>query len=423
MQSYRIEINPTKTQEKLIQQSCDVARFAYNWMLGIKIAERAALESLSKMYDLDKVPSIHGNSIEWNREWVKFKKDKTWITEVSKCCGSNALRDLENAFKKFFTKKAKHPKFKKKGQKDSFRVDCNVFVEYDKVQIPGIGKIKLKEKGYATDKRIKLSSARISRDVDRWFVSFFIKGNQVIPKLPDITNITEQEIIGIDLGIKELAVTSDSQTFENPKAYQRYLKRLKRYQQQVSRKKKGSNSRKKSVTKLGRLHRKIRNVRKYNVNKLTSSVVKTKPKLIVIETLKPKNMMKNHKLAGSISDAAFGEIKRQFEYKSEWNGIRLVKAPQFYASSKFCSCCGKKKNDLKLSDREWTCSNCGKEHDRDFNAAQNLKFFGCWLLGIENTVSYTGINASGDERLQFLTEQCSSMKLEFGSKLGLKNVK
>jgi putative transposase len=392
-------------------------------MLGKKIGERAALESLAKMYGLDKVPSLHGTAIDWHKEWCKFKIGKDWITEVSKSCGQNALRDLETAFKKFFTKKARHPKFKKKEQCDSFRVDCNIFIDYDTIKIPIIGKIKLTECGYATDKRIKLSSATISRDVDRWFVSFFIKGNQVIPTLPDLSLAQEQEIVGVDLGIKELAVTSDGQTFENPKAYQKYLKRLKKYQRRVSRKKKGSNSRKKSVLKLARLHRKIRNIRKDTTNKLTTSVVKTKPKLIVIEILKPKNMMKNHKLAGSIADSAFGEIKRQFEYKSAWNGIHLVKAPQFYASSKFCSCCGKKKNDLKLSDREWKCSSCGAEHDRDFNAAQNLKFFGCWLLGIENTVSYTGIDASGDERLQFLREQCSSMKLEFESKLGLNSFK
>jgi len=419
MKSFRIEIKPTKKQLKLIQQSCDVSRFAYNWMLGIKIGERTALESLAKMWDLDKVPSIHGSSIDWNKEWVKFKKDKKWITDVSKCCGSNALKDLEQAFKRFFSKKSKFPKFKKKGQKDSFKVDDKVYVDYNTIQIPIIGKVKLKEKGYATHQRIKLSSATISRDVDRWFVSFFIKTTNSLPTLPDLKTITEQEIVGVDLGIKELAVTSDGQTFENPKAYQKYLKRLKRYQQQVSRKKKGSNSRKKAVQKLGQLHRKIRNIRKDASNKLTTSVVKTKPKLVVIETLKPKNMMKNHNLAGSISDASFGEIKRQFEYKTLWNGIRLVKAPQFYASSKFCSCCGKKNKELKLSDREWKCSSCGAEHDRDFNASQNLKFFGLWLLDIENTVSYTGINASGDERLQFFQEQCSSMKLEFESrKLG-----
>jgi putative transposase len=413
MKSFRIEIKPNKTQAKLIQQSCDVARFAYNWMLGIKTSERAALESLAKMYDLDKVPSIHGTAIDWHKEWCKFKIGKDWITDVSKCCGQFALKDLEISYKMFFANLTKHPKFKKKGQKDSFRVDGWLLVDYNTVQIPNIGKIKLKEYGYATDKRIQLSSATISRDVDRWFVSFFIKNNQVIPTLPDLSTCQESEIVGVDLGIKELAVTSDGQTFENPKAYQKYLKRLKRYQRQVSRKQKGSNSRKNSALKLSRLHRKIRNIRKDNINKLTTSVAKTKPKLIVIETLKPKNMMKNHNLAGSIADAAFGEIKRQFEYKSEWSGIHLVKAPQFYASSKFCSCCGAKKNDLKLSDREWKCSSCGAEHDRDFNASQNLKFFGCWLLNIESTASYAGIDASGDERLQFLREQCSSMKLEF----------
>lgn len=415
MKSYRIEINPNKKQLQLIQQSCDVSRFAYNWMLGKKIAERAALESLAKMWDLDKIPNIHGTAIWWHNEWIKFKKDKPWITEVSKCCGQFALKDLETAYKRFFSKTCGFPKFKSKGKYDSFRVDGSVFVDYNIIQIPTIGKIKLKEKGYATDKRIKLSSATISRDVDRWFVAFFIKDTVVIPQLPKFSDIQEADIIGVDLGIKELAVTSDGQTFENPKAYQKYLKRLKRYQRQVSRKKKGSNNRKKAVQKLGRLHRKIRNVRKDASNKLTSSVVKTKPKLIVIETLKPKNMMKNHNLAASISDSSFGEICRQFEYKSVWTGVHLIKAPQFYASSKFCSCCGKKKTELKLCDREWTCKGCGTHHDRDWNAAMNLKFFGLWLLN-KNTVSYTGINASGDERLQFFREQCSSMKLEFGSK-------
>lgn len=423
MKSFRIEIKPNKTQLKLIQQGCDVSRFAYNWMLGKKIGEFAALESLAKMWDLEKIPSIHGSSIDWNKEWVIFKKDKKWITDVSKCCGSMALRNLEQAFKTFFTKKSKFPKFKKKGKSDSFRVDGSIFVDFVSVQIPVIGKVKLKECGYATDKRIQLSSATISRDVDRWFVSFFIKDNLIIPSLPNLNEVQENDILGIDLGIKELAVTTDGQTFQNPKAYQKYLKRLKRYQRRVSRKQKGSNSRKKAIQKLGRLHRKIRNIRKDASNKLTTSVVKTKPKLIVIETLKPKNMMKNHNLAGSIADASFGEIKRQFEYKAAWNGIHLVQAPRFYASSKFCSCCGKKNNELKLSAREWVCECCFTNHDRDFNASRNLKFFGCWLLNIKNTVSYTGINASGDERLQFLQEQCSSMKLEFKSKLNLYSFK
>jgi putative transposase len=138
--------------------------------------------------------------------------------------------------------------------------------------------------------------------------------------------------------------------------------------------------------------------------------------MIVIESLKPSNMMKNHKLASSISDSAFGEIRIQFEYKCKWNGIHLIKAPIFYPSSKFCSCCGAKNKELQLKDRTWTCKKCNTFHDRDNNASENLKFLGLWLLDlVESTGSSPGINASGDERLQFLTEQCSSMKLEFKS--------
>lgn len=141
-------------------------------------------------------------------------------------------------------------------------------------------------------------------------------------------------------------------------------------------------------------------------------MVKAKPKMIVIESLKPKNMSKNHKLAGSILDAAFGKIKIQLTYKCKREGIWLIQAPTFYASSKFCSCCGWKYKELSLSEREWTCKKCGTCHDRDVNAAKNLQFFAEWMLEL-NTGSSPEINACGDERLQFLQEQCSSMKQEF----------
>ena len=137
-----------------------------------------------------------------------------------------------------------------------------------------------------------------------------------------------------------------------------------------------------------------------------------------MESLKPKNMSKNHKLAQSILDSSFGKIKDTLKYKCEWNGIHLIMAPTFYASSKYCSCCGHKKTDLKLSDREWTCSNCGEHLDRDVNAAKNLQYYALWLMDkhigeSQSTVSSTGSYACGDERLQFLTEQCLSMKQEF----------
>ena len=188
----------------------------------------------------------------------------------------------------------------------------------------------------------------------------------------------------------------------------------------VARRQKGSKNKQKAITKLSKIHKRVADIRNDTVHKLTSSLVKTKPKIIVIETLKPKNMSKNHKLASAVLDSSFGKIKDTLKYKCSWNEIHLIMAPTYYASSKYCSIYGHKHNELKLSDREWTCKNCGTHLDRDVNAAKNLQFFGLWMIDKhspsgESTVSSTESNACGDERLQFLTEQCSSMKQEFKS--------
>ena len=175
------------------------------------------------------------------------------------------------------------------------------------------------------------------------------------------------------------------------------------------------------------MYRRITNIRSDAAHKMTTSLVKDKPKILVIESLRPKNMSKNHKLAGSILDAAFGRIKTLLTYKCKREGIRLVQAPTFYASSKFCSCCGRKYKELSLSEREWTCRECETHHDRDINAAKNLQYFAAWMLDLvgsapanQPTESSSGSYACGDERLQFLQEQCSSVKQEFKSaNLGL----
>ena len=258
----------------------------------------------------------------------------------------------------------------------------------------------------------------VLRQADRWFVSFILRETNEVPELANINEIEERDVLGVDLGVKELAITSTGETFENPKAYKSYLKKLQRYQRMVSRRVKGSNNRKKAITKLAKVHKRVADIRNDSVHKLTTSLVKAKPKVIVIETLKPKNMSKNHKLAQSVLDSSFGKIKETLKYKCAWNGIHLIMAPAFYASSKYCSCCGHKKTDLKLSDREWTCSNCGEHLDRDVNAAKNLQYYALWLMDkhigeSQSTVSSTGSYACGDERLQFLTEQCSSVKQEF----------
>jgi putative transposase len=249
--------------------------------------------------------------------------------------GQEALRDLYTAFQRFFSKKSGYPRFKKRGQRDSFRLTGSVYVGSDFVQLPNIGKVKLKEKNHPIlDGKCKLSQATVSRQADRWFVSFILHEEIEVPELSPINEIEEGDILGVDLGIKELAITSEGETFENPKAYKSHLIKLQRYQRMVSRRVKGSNNRKKAITRLTKVHKKIADIRNDTVHKLTASLVKAKPKVLVIETLKPKNMSKNHKLAQSILDSSFGKIKTSLKYKCTWNGIHLIMAPTFYASSK-----------------------------------------------------------------------------------------
>ena len=416
MRGYRLELKLNQSQRVLCAKSAGTARFAYNWKLRILIDE---YEKAKAEANGGKVKCNFGNAIAWHKEWVLLKDELPWIRETSKCCGQEALRDLYTAFKSFFSKKSCYPRFKKRERRDSFRVTSNVYIGPDFVHLPIMGKVRLKEKNHPIlDGKCKLSQATVSRQADRWFVSFILREEIEVPELSPINEIEERDVLGVDLGVKELAITSEGETFENPKAYNSHLKKLQRYQRMVSRRVKGSNNRKKAVTKLAKVHKRVADIRKDAVHKLTTSLVKAKPKVIVMESLKPTNMSKNHKLAQSVLDSSFGKIKDTLKYKCEWNGIHLVFAPAFYASSKHCSCCGHKKTDLKLSDREWTCSNCGTHLDRDVNAAKNLQYYALWLMDkhigeSQSTVSSTGSYACGDERLQFLTEQCSSVKQEF----------
>ena len=422
---YVLELKLNNTQTALCYNSAGVARFAYNNRLAI-ISNNYKEFKISQNANKYKIKL--GTAIDWYKDLILLKKEKTWISQVSKCCGQESLRDLEQAFKRFFAKKSGYPKFKKRGQRDSFRLCGQTFIASNYAQLPILGKIRLKEKNYPIHEgKIKLSQATVSRQADRWFVSFFIKEDIETPELSQLEDISINDILGVDLGIKELAITSEGDTFKNPKAYKSHLKKLQRYQRMVSRRIKGSNNRKKAITRLSRVHKRVADIRNDTVHKLTSSLVKAKPKAIVIETLKPKNMSKNHKLASSILDSSFGKIRDTLKYKCAWAGIHLIMAPTFYASSRYCSVCGHKHNELKLSDREWTCSNCDVHHDRDVNAAKNLQYYALWLMDKhspsgkyitslargESSVSSTQSYACGDERLQFLTEQCSSLKQEF----------
>ncbi len=440
MRSYNIELNLNKEQEILCKKSAGTSRYAYNWALNLCNTEYEVAKKIAEDNSESKVKCKFKSAMERHKDWNLLKKEEThsWIYETSKCCGQEALIDLDTAFKRFFKKQGGYPKFKKRGDKDSFRLTGSIYIFKDKVQLPNIGKVRLKETGYTpipegVDK-LALTQITVSRRANKWFVSFLLKENVDDAPLPTYEEITDDEfdVIGLDLGIKDLGITSYGETFHNPKAYKKHQQRLKRYQRSLSRKKKGSNNRAKAKAKVAKLHMRVATIRKDAVHKMTSSLVKTKPKVLVIEGLKPKNMSKNRKLAGAILDASFGMAKTQLQYKCKWDGIHLVIAPTWFASSKLCSECGHYYENLKLSDREWTCPHCGEHHDRDVNAARNLRSYGLWLLDLL-TVSSTGLACRDDEchrsgpyqndevhrdkRLQFLQERCLSEKQEFITRL------
>ena len=376
---YKTELKPNNKQITLLLKHCGVARFAYNWGLSKRIQEYKETKQSS-------------NAIEQHRQLNLAKKEEfPWMYEVSKCAPQEALRDLDTAFKNFFRRckkkeKSGYPKFKsKKKGIGSFRLTGSIQIESNRVKLPRIGWIRLKEKNYLPVGQPQQTS--ISEKAGRWFISFNSKQEIIIPE------IKTGEIIGIDLGINKLAICSDGTIFENPKSLSKRLKKLRRIQQSLSRKQKESNNRKKARRIVTNLHYKISNIRKDALHKATSTIVRTKPLVAVLEDLNVSGMMKNRKLSRSIQDASFYEFRRMLEYKMERIGSKVLLAGKFYPSSKLCSSCGNKKAELSLDIREYNCEVCGLIMDRDINASLNLKSI---YNKIKDTVSSTGIKVCGE---------------------------
>lgn len=361
LRKYKTEIIVNNKQKTLLLQHLGAARWAFNWALVKK------KEAFDKK---EKIP----NAIDLHKELNKLKKTIIpWMYNSSKTAPQNALRDCDRAFENFFTrcrKKVKgkkgFPKFKsKKNEKKSFRLNGSIRVLDKKIQLPRLGKIKLSEKKYFPSD-CKILSATVSKQAGKWFVS-------IQAEIPNKEYFNaKNEVVGIDLGIKNLATCSDGSTYENPKALKNNLKRLKRKQKQLSRKEKRSKNYGKVKQKLAKLHYHISNIRKDCLHKITSKII-DENQVIVLEDLKVSNMMKNHCLAQAISDVGLFEFRRQIEYKAKWNGRKVIFADTFFPSSKLCSCCGWKNSDLKLTDRVFECKVCNNKIDRDYNASLNLK--------------------------------------------------
>jgi len=353
---HKIRLEPTVKQLILFHKSAGVARFSYNW----------ALAKWQELYEAGEKTS----EISLRKQLNSIKRvEFPWMYEVSKTCPQQAIKNLGNAFSRFFKKTSKYPKFKKKGIHDSFRADDGpgtFTITENRIKLSKIGSVKLSENLRFTG---KLISATVTRRAKHWYVSVCIE--------TEINPITHenQGVVGVDLGIESLAVLSNSVVFENPNALRRNLHKLKRIQRSASRKVKGSYNRKKAMQAVASLHAKIYFLRQDSLHKLTTHLAKGF-KTIVIEDLNVKGMVKNHHLAQAIFDCGFGEFRRQLTYKCQWYGSELVVADRFFASSKICSSCSFYYKGLTLNIREWTCPCCGTIHDRDYNASKNLEQIG-----------------------------------------------
>ena len=350
--SHKIRLHPNKEQTQGLRKACGCSRFAWNW--GLREWERQYKEGLKP------------TAFKLNKQFNAIKKQQfPWIYESPKDCNQRPFINLGKAFTKFIKEKKGHPKLHKRGRRDSFYIsnDKARIVEDKWIQVPLLGKIRLAENPRFSG---KIMSYTVSLDVDQWFVS-------IAYELPDPSNkITNQEVLGIDLGLKHFAVLSDGTKIENPKLFKKIEKQRVRAERRLAKKQKGSANRRKARVRLAKIHRKLRRQRQDFIHKFTSGLAKTKQEL-VIEDLKVSNMLKNHKLAQSIANVCWGELRRQLEYKTRRYGSLLTVVSTFFPSSKLCSCCGFKLDKLNLSVREWACPKCSTVHDRDLNAAMNLK--------------------------------------------------
>jgi putative transposase len=386
IRGFKTELDPNDRQRTALLQHAGTARFAFNWGLQRKIEARKNGE---------KNPS----AMQLHREWNVWKRENApWWTEVSKATPQEAFRDLDRAYANFFRRcksktkdKKGFPRFKsKRNGIGSFRLTGSIHATDTHVRLPRIGALRLKEHGYIpTD--AKVLSATVSERAGRWFVSLQV---EIESQNRHWQKDEEHPIVGVDLGIKTLAVVSDGTAFDNPQALKSKLRKLKRLQRSLSRKVKGSSNRRKAARCVAKLHWRISNVRADALHKITTELTRTKS-VIVIEDLNVSGMLKNHCLARAISDLGLHEFRRQLTYKGEWNDCLILTADRFFPSSKTCSECGWVNADLKLSDREWVCLDCGCVHDRDHNASVNLENWGVNALIAVSSTEMS--NACGEE--------------------------
>lgn len=357
LKAYKYRIYPNKEQKVQIAKTFDCCRFVYNQTLAYR---KEAYEK-----EMKSVNKTDCNNY-CNRE---LKQVYDWLRKVDKFALTNAIYNMDFAYRKFFKEHAGYPKFKSKHDNHkSYTTNFtngNIAADFEngKIKLPKLKEVKAK---LHREFEGQIKSATVLQvPSGKYYVSILVETNHC--EMPH----TDKKI-GMDLGIKDLCITSDGKKYENPKTIRKYEKKLAKLQRKLAHKEKRSKNYYKQKNKIALCHEKIRNIRKDDLHKVSHGMI-SENQVIVSENLQIKNMVKNHYLAKAISDVSWYELTKQLEYKAVWNGRQYIKIDTFYASSQICSDCGHQNVDTKdLSVREWICPACGAHHDRDINAAKNI---------------------------------------------------
>jgi putative transposase len=369
LKAFKYRIYPTGEQSVLLAKSFGCARWFYNYALNLtSVTYKETGKGLSRNEMIKLLPSL--------------KKEYEWLSEAPSQVLQQAALNLSNAFLNFFEGRAKYPNFKKKQNRQSIRFPQGCKLKDDALKLPKIGDVYCK---ISRQPEGNLKSVTVSVNPSgEYFAACLYDDGKDLPE-----KSTEGKAIGIDVGLTHYAITSDGTKHGNPKFYRKYEKRLAKRQKQLSRKVKRSNNRNKARVKVAKVHAKITRCREDFLHKLSRKLV-DENQVICVENLAVKNMVRNHSLAKSISDAGWGQFCTMLKYKSEWEGKIYVEVDRFFPSSKTCNNCLNRVDSLSLDIRNWQCPRCGENHDRDINAARNIRDEGLRILAVGHTASACG---------------------------------
>jgi putative transposase len=368
--AYKFRIYPTDEQQLALAKSFGCCRWFWNYSLNLsQKTYQATGKGLSRGAIQGLLP--------------RLKKEYPWLSDAYSQCLQVVALNLSTAYKNFFDKRAGFPSFKSKHGRQSISYPANVKLEGDYIKLPGfVGSVYCKQ-----DRKIdgQIKTVTISQNRDgKYFASILVDDGKEIP----VAN-SQGKAVGIDLGLTHFCITSDGSKFDNLRHTKRYARNLKRKQQKLLRKQKGSNRRNKARKLVAKVHSKIRRVREDFLHKLSRKIV-NENQVIAVEDLNVKGMVRNHNLAKAISDCGWRQFCTMLKYKSEWSGKTYIEVDRFFASSKICNVCLNRVDSLDLNIRSWTCDRCQTHHDRDINAAINIRNEALRILALGTSATASG---------------------------------